>query len=122
MLFRSYRLWVDEMAGLVPAPTPGNVGGASGGIGSITPPIGHVDNPAIARLPHDMPSIGVPVAASTGWLRSLAERLFVRAGRLEYGLGVPIVLVRLPPCAGPRGIRAGNKVDRAGGRAYAQPR
>ena len=50
------------------------------------------------------------------------KRLFVRAGRLEYGLGVPIVLVRLPPCAGPRGIRAGNKVDRAGGRAYAQPR
>ena len=126
-----YRLWIDPVAGLVPPLTTGETGGmatgGSKGTGGVTTGssghgVGHAANATTARLPFNFPSIVLAAQAPSGWLQALFTHLFVRAGRLEYGLGTPVVLVQLPLCAGPRGARAGIKVDRAWGRAYAQPR
>ncbi len=105
-----YRLWLDPLAGLVPATAPsgppgGEVGGTPGG--GMTPLVPRT-------LPPGTPTIAVPVEADPSWLREIVTVLRVREGRLELWRGWAIALVVLPTF--------GKPVDHEGAVPYPEPR
>jgi len=105
-----YRLWLDPLAGLVPAAAPsgpsgGEVGGTPGG--GMTPLVPRT-------LPPGTPTIAVPAEAERSWLREIVTVLRVHEGRLELWLGWGIPLVVLPTF--------GKPVDHEGVVPYPEPR
>jgi hypothetical protein len=90
-----YRLWLDPVVGLTPAPLPPVDGGVLGGTGGATAPA--VPDP----LPLGAPTIAVPEGVGRGWLREIVTSLRVETGRLELWREGVIRLVVLPSCVAP---------------------
>jgi len=86
-------------------------------------PVGDPPN-AVIPPPARVPTIAVPTDPERGWLRSIVTSLQVHEGRLELWREGVVRLVVLPSCEGaqavPEGIRAGERVDRAGRAPYPQ--
>lgn len=115
-----YRLWIEQVAGLVPwraAVTRTPKGGAGSG--------GRADGTSRAT-PRHLPPLGVPSIAFTAQSvpgdEMAEQRLAVRDGDLVLGAPGPLVLVQLPPCAPPSVVRAGDRLTVRAQRAYAQAR
>jgi hypothetical protein len=103
-----YRLWLDPLGGLAPAPLPPSGGAGTGGVEGVTAPV--VPDP----LPLGAPTIAVPDGAGRGWLREIVTSLRVDEGRLELWREGVVRLVVLPSC--------GEPVDHEGTAPYPNPR
>jgi len=90
-----YRLWLDTVSGLVPAPqSPVDGGGLVATIGDTAPVVPD-------SLPLGASTIAVPVGMSRVWLREIVTSLRVDTGRREVWREGVIRLVVLPPCGEP---------------------
>ena len=113
-----YRLWALSVAA---SPLPTATGGSTSVAGG-QPPLELP--PLVPQLQMGTPSIATPGGPQAWWAAQVSQILDVRGGSLEltglYGVG----LVVLPSCEGaqavPEGIRAGERVDRAGRAPYPQ--
>ena len=113
-----YRLWALSVAASLPA-TP--IGGSASVAGGPPPPETATATPL---LQVGTPSIATPGGPQAWWAPQVSQTLDVRGGSLELAGLQGVGLVVLPSCEGaqavPEGIRAGERVDRAGRAPYPQ--
>ena len=113
-----YRLWALSVAASLPA-TP--TGGSASVAGGPPPPETATATPV---LQVGTPSIATPGGLQAWWAPQVSQTLDVRGGSLELAGLQGVGLVVLPSCEGaqavPEGIRAGERVDRAGRAPYPQ--
>ena len=113
-----YRLWALSVAASLPGtPTEGSASVAG------LPPL--LETPtATPLLQVGTPSIATPGGLQAWWAPQVSQTLDVRGGSLELTGLQGVGLVVLPSCGRaqvvPEGIRAGERVDRAGRAPYPQ--
>jgi len=113
-----YRLWALSVAASLPATSTGGSASVAGG-----PPPPETAT-ATPLLQVGTPSIATPGGSQAWWAPQVSQTLDVRGGSLELMGLQGVGLVVLPSCEGaqavPEGIRAGERVDRAGRAPYPQ--
>ncbi len=113
-----YRLWALSVAA---SPLPTATGGSTSVAGG-RPPLELP--PLVPQLQVGTPSIATPGGPQAWWAQQVSKILNVRGGSLELTGLQGVGLVVLPSCGRaqvvPEGIRAGERVDRAGRAPYPQ--
>ena len=113
-----YRLWALSVAASLPATSTGGSASVAGG------PLPPETATATPLLQVGTPSIATPGGPQAWWAPQVSQTLDVRGGSLELAGLQGVGLVVLPSCgraqAVPEGIRAGERVDRAGRAPYPQ--